>query len=46
VFALLGGAIPEVWHEVLLPPGAAEQFRQSAVLWNTPEMAEKRRDTD
>src|SRR5271170_4539396 len=31
-------------HEVLLPEGAAEHFRQSAVLWNTVEMAEKRRD--
>ena len=31
-------------HEVLLPEGAAEQFRDSAVLWNTAEMAEKRRD--
>src|SRR5271170_821816 len=31
-------------HEVLLPEGAAEQFRQSAVLWNTAELAEKRRD--
>ena len=31
-------------HEVLLPEGAAEQFRDSAVLWNTAELAEKRRD--
>ncbi len=31
-------------HEVLLPEGAAEQFRDSAVLWNMAEMAEKRRD--
>ena len=31
-------------HEVLLPEGAAEQFRQSGVLWNTAELAEKRRD--
>ena len=31
-------------HEVLLPEGAAAQFRDSGVLWNTAEMAEKRRD--
>jgi Ti-type conjugative transfer relaxase TraA len=31
-------------HEVLLPEGAAEQFRDSAILWNTAELAEKRRD--
>ena len=31
-------------HEVLLPEGAATQFRDSGVLWNTAEMAEKRRD--
>ena len=31
-------------HEVLLPEGAAEQFRRSGVLWNTAELAEKRRD--
>jgi Ti-type conjugative transfer relaxase TraA len=31
-------------HEVLLPEGAAEQFRQSGVLWNMAELAEKRRD--
>ena len=31
-------------HEVLLPEGAAEQFRDSAAVWNTAEMAEKRRD--
>jgi hypothetical protein len=31
-------------HEVLLPEGAAERFRDSAVLWNTAELAEKRRD--
>jgi Ti-type conjugative transfer relaxase TraA len=31
-------------HEVLLPAGAAGHFRQSAVLWNTAELAEKRRD--
>ena len=31
-------------HEVLLPEGAAEHFRHSAVLWNMAEMAEKRRD--
>ena len=31
-------------HEVLLPEGAAGQFRQSGVLWNTAELAEKRRD--
>ena len=29
---------------MLLPEGAAEQFRQSRVLWNTAELAEKRRD--
>ena len=33
-----------VHHEVLLPEGAAEQFRDSGVLWNTAELAEKRRD--
>ena len=32
------------YHEVLLPEGAAEQFRHSAVLWNMAELAEKRRD--
>jgi hypothetical protein len=31
-------------HEVLLPEGAAEQFRQSGVLWNAAETAEKRKD--
>jgi Ti-type conjugative transfer relaxase TraA len=31
-------------HEVLLPEGTAEQFRDSAALWNTAELAEKRRD--
>ena len=31
-------------HEVLLPEGAAAQFREAAVLWNTAELAEKRRD--
>jgi MobA/MobL family len=31
-------------HGVLLPAGAAEQFREAAVLWNTAELAEKRRD--
>jgi Ti-type conjugative transfer relaxase TraA len=31
-------------HEVLLPEGAAEQFRESGVLWNTAEAAEKRKD--
>jgi hypothetical protein len=31
-------------HEVLLPEGAAEQFRDSGVLWNMAELAEKRRD--
>jgi Ti-type conjugative transfer relaxase TraA len=31
-------------HEVLLPEGAAAQFRDAAVLWNMAEMAEKRRD--
>jgi hypothetical protein len=31
-------------HEVLLPEGAAEQFRRSGVLWNAAEMAEKRKD--
>jgi Ti-type conjugative transfer relaxase TraA len=31
-------------HEVLLPEGAAARFADSAVLWNTAEGAEKRRD--
>jgi Ti-type conjugative transfer relaxase TraA len=31
-------------HEVLLPEGAAGQFRDSGVLWNAAELAEKRRD--
>ncbi|HXC13899.1 MAG TPA: MobA/MobL family protein, partial [Stellaceae bacterium] len=31
-------------HEVLLPAGAAEHFREAAVLWNMAELAEKRRD--
>jgi Ti-type conjugative transfer relaxase TraA len=31
-------------HEVLLPEGVAEQFRDSGVLWNAAELAEKRRD--
>jgi len=30
--------------EVLLPEGAAEQFRESGVLWNAAEAAEKRKD--
>jgi Ti-type conjugative transfer relaxase TraA len=43
VFYFRHRAAPE-HHEVLLPEGAAEQFRQSGVLWNTAELAEKRRD--
>ena len=31
-------------HEVLLPEGAAEQFRIRRVLWNAAEAAEKRKD--
>ncbi|MCL2428664.1 MAG: AAA family ATPase, partial [Alphaproteobacteria bacterium] len=31
-------------HEVLLPAGAAERFRDSGVLWNAAEAAERRRD--
>ena len=31
-------------HDVLLPEGAAEQFADSAVLWNAAEAAEKRKD--
>jgi Ti-type conjugative transfer relaxase TraA len=31
-------------HEVLLPEGAGARFADSAVLWNTAEAAEKRRD--
>jgi hypothetical protein len=31
-------------HEVLLPEGTAEHFRESAVLWNAAEAAEKRKD--
>ena len=31
-------------HEVLLPAGAAEHFREAAMLWNMAELAEKRRD--
>jgi hypothetical protein len=31
-------------HEVLLPEGAAERFRESGVLWNAAEAAEKRKD--
>ena len=31
-------------HEVLLPAGAAERFRDCGVLWNAAEAAEKRKD--
>ena len=31
-------------HEVLLPEGAGEQFRNASVLWNAAEAAEKRKD--
>ncbi len=31
-------------HEVLLPEGADERFRDCGVLWNTAEAAEKRKD--
>ena len=31
-------------HEVLLPDGADERFRDCGVLWNTAEGAEKRKD--
>lgn len=31
-------------HEVLLPPGAAARFADSAVLWNAAEAAERRKD--
>jgi Ti-type conjugative transfer relaxase TraA len=31
-------------HEVLLPKGAVEQFRESGALWNAAEAAEKRKD--
>ena len=31
-------------HEVLLPDGAAVQFRDAGALWNAAELAEKRRD--
>jgi Ti-type conjugative transfer relaxase TraA len=31
-------------HEVLLPEGAGEKFADSAVLWNTAEAAERRKD--
>ena len=31
-------------HEVLLPEGAAERFRDIGALWNTAEAAERRRD--
>ena len=31
-------------HEVLLPEGAAEQFKNASVLWNAAEAAEKRKD--
>jgi MobA/MobL family protein len=43
VFYFRHRAAPE-HHEVLLPEGAAEHFRHSAVLWNRAELAEKRRD--
>jgi Ti-type conjugative transfer relaxase TraA len=32
-------------HEILLPTGAAERFRDCGVLWNAVEAAEKRRDS-
>ena len=35
--------VPE-HHEVLLPEGADERFRDCGVLWNTAEAAEKRKD--
>jgi len=31
-------------HEALLPEGAAEGFRESGVLWNAAEAAERRKD--
>jgi Ti-type conjugative transfer relaxase TraA len=31
-------------HEVLLPEGAGQKFTDSAVLWNTAEAAERRKD--
>ena len=31
-------------HAVLLPDGAAESFRESGVLWNAAEAAERRKD--
>ena len=31
-------------HAVLLPEGAAESFRESGVLWNAAEAAERRKD--
>ena len=35
---------PPAHHEVLLPEGAANKFAASAVLWNTADLAEKRKD--
>jgi Ti-type conjugative transfer relaxase TraA len=32
-------------HEILLPDGASEAFRDAAVLWNAAEKAEKRKDS-
>ena len=32
-------------HEVLLPKGASEAFRDSIVLWNAAESAERRKDS-
>jgi len=31
-------------HDVLLPEGAGEKFADSAILWNTAEAAERRKD--
>ena len=35
---------PPAHHEMLLPAGAAAKFAASAVLWNTADLAEKRKD--
>ncbi|TAL01127.1 MAG: hypothetical protein EPO08_11470 [Rhodospirillaceae bacterium] len=35
---------PTLHHDVLLPEGAAEKFKDSAVLWNEAQAAEKRKD--
>lgn len=34
-----------VYHEVLLPPGADARFKNSTVLWNEAENCEKRKDS-